>query len=416
MPMTSSTPPRPRLAVWAYACNPTLGSDPGATWGYVRALSEHADIVLFHSPEDQSGLERWKAEHPGAPIQLRLVDEPRWSQVLQPGYRLHRQLRFVVYTAWLQRAYRQTRACQSTEHFDAVAHASYGNYWLPSPVRKLGLPSLWGPLGGGVWTPFRLWPTLGVVGVVAELERLVGLTVAALLPATRRTQRETTVAIVETEETLRRLPRSRRGDAVIVNRAAIIDEAPEAGPSGETVASEPYEYLFTSALWGKKGPRLAVEALKYTDPRVRLTFVNDGYERRRLERRARRLRVADRVRFLGRVPREELFARMRTATGLVFTGLREEGGVALAESMQQGLPVVVLGHGGAGLIARGAVDPRRVQIVAPSTPRRTAQRLGEAMTRLQDAPPDRTPNLDRISHLQEVRRALDLARPRSAGS
>jgi glycosyltransferase involved in cell wall biosynthesis len=408
---------RPRIAVWAYTCNPERGSDRGATWSYVRALGRHADLTVFHSPEDAPELRRWSQQNPAAPIDFIEVPEPPWIAFVHRGFGVHRQLEFVTYAAWLRDAVRATRERLATDPFDAVAHASFSNYWLPSPVWRLGLPSLWGPIGGGVRTPLRLWPSLGPGGVIAELERTLALSVAAALPATRRTQRRVTVPIVETVETRDRLTSSRRDDAVLVNRVALIDPqtaGADVSPDAAGVRRST-EFLFTSSLWGKKGARLALEALVHADPRAHLAFVNDGYEQPYLERSARRLGVDHRVSFEGRIPREELFARMQSAAGLVFTGLREEGGLALAEAMYQGLPVVVLAHGGAGLIARQTTDPRRVRAVEPGGRHQTAVRIGRAMTELiENAPAERSPTLDPGPHLRGITAALASALPWTA--
>lgn len=408
---------RPRVAVWAYTCNPERGSDRGATWAYVRTLGREADLTVFHSPEDAPELRRWSQEHPAAPMEFVEVPEPPWIAFLHRWFGIHRQLEFLTYAAWLQDAVRATRARLGVDGFDAVAHASFSNYWLPSPVWKLSVPSLWGPIGGGVRTPWRLWPSLGLAGVIAEIERTLALSFAAALPATRRTQRRVTVPIVETVQTRDRLVRRRRDHAVLVNRVALIDPK-TAGADVERNAAtggRSTEFLFTSSLWGKKGARLALEALKHADPRAHLAFVNDGYEQPYLERSARRLGVAERVSFDGRIPRDELFARMQGAAGLIFTGLREEGGLALAEAMYQGLPVVVLAHGGAGLIAHQTTDPRRVRAIEPGGRRQTAVRLGHAMSELiASAPAARSPTLDPQPHLEGVAAALVRALPWTA--
>jgi glycosyltransferase involved in cell wall biosynthesis len=404
---------RPRIAVWAYNCNPELGSEHGATWAFVRTLANRSELVVFHSPADTDQLTAWANEHADTAIEFAEVHEPPSLAVIHKWFRFHRQLEFVTYGGWLKAAIDRTREEHRTRPFDAIAHVSYSNYWLPSPSWKLGLPSIWGPAGGGVRTPFRLLPTLGPAGILAEVERTLGLTVTAMLPATRRTHRRVTVPIVETLETRSRLVRSRRDEALIVNRVALIDPLTAGeGLVDEADHRDPNEFLFTSALWAKKGTKLAVEALAYTDPPLRLSFVNDGYDQSRLQRLAKKRGVADRISFDGRIPRAELFSRMRGAAGLVFTGLREEGGLALAEAMHQGLPVVVLGHGGAGLVARQALDPARVRVVPPGSPRDTARRLGRAMTELHAAAPEaRTPTLDPRPHVDATEVALARAVP-----
>lgn len=405
---------RPRIAVWAYNCNPELGSERGATWAFVRTLADQADLVVFHSPTDTEQLTAWEHQQAGTAVEFAEVQEAASLTVFHKWFRFHRQLEFVTYAGWLKGAIDRTREEHRTRPFDAIAHVSYSNYWLPSPAWKLGIPSIWGPAGGGVRTPIRLLPTLGPAGILAEVERTLGLTVTAMLPATRRTHRRVDVPIVETFETRSRLVKARRDDALIVNRVALIDPL-TAGEEAvdDTGPRDPDEFLFTSALWAKKGTRLAIEALAYTDPPLRLSFVNDGYDQVRLQRLAMKRGVADRISFDGRIPRDELFSRMRGAAGLVFTGLREEGGLALAEAMHQGLPVVVLGHGGAGLVASQASDPARVRVVPPGSLRDTAQRLGRAMTELHAAAPTaRTPTLDPRPHVEATEVALARAVPR----
>jgi glycosyltransferase involved in cell wall biosynthesis len=404
---------RARIAVWAYNCNPERGSERGATWAFVHDLAELADLVVFHSPADSAELSGWAEEHPDATVEFVAVPEPAWMAIVHRWFRFHRQLEFVTYEGWLRGVVHETRRRHARVPFDAVSHVSYSSYWLPSPAWKLGIPSIWGPAGGGVRTPLRLVPTLGAAGILAELERSIALSVAAVMPATRRTHRRVTVPIVETEETRGRLVRQRQADAEIVNRIALIDpQTAGAGAGTPSITEMSDEFLFTSALWGKKGTRLAIEALAYADPRIRLAFVNHGYDQSRLERLARKRGVADRVRFDGRIPRDELFSRMQGAAGLLFTGLREEGGLALAEAMYQGLPVVVLAHGGAGLVARQALDPSRVRVVEPGSIRETARRLGEAMTELYaEAPKARTPTLDPRPHHEATERALAAAVP-----
>jgi len=123
---------------------------------------------------------------------------------------------------------------------------------------------------------------------------------------------------------------------------------------------------------------------------VRLVFVADGYELGALKRLARHLNVEDRVDFLGRIPRQDMFKMMAETAGVVFTGLREEGGMALTESMLIGAPVIVLGVGGAHYIASMNTDPSRIRIIEPTLPAETARQFGEAMAEFSTNPPPAT--------------------------
>jgi glycosyltransferase involved in cell wall biosynthesis len=96
------------------------------------------------------------------------------------------------------------------------------------------------------------------------------------------------------------------------------------------------------------------------------------------------------------------------ASSTVFTGLREEGGLALAEAMLIGTPVIVLAHGGARTIASSTTDPDRVVLVAPDDPRTTAIQIGRAMTRFSHALSQRhDPMLDGAAAAQVLRTAVE---------
>jgi glycosyltransferase involved in cell wall biosynthesis len=138
--------------------------------------------------------------------------------------------------------------------------------------------------------------------------------------------------------------------------------------------------------------------------------VGEGPARRSLESLARRLGVGHRIEFRGRVPHAEIGRLLETAPAAVFAGLREEGGVALAEAMLCGVPAIVLAHGGARTVALDAVDARRVALVPPGSADEVARGIGEAMTRFcADRVSATGPNLDRGRTLSRLEAACRLA-------
>jgi glycosyltransferase involved in cell wall biosynthesis len=363
---------RPRVLVFAYACEPDKGSEPGAGWGLVRALSEFAECVVLVGPEHGPGLRQRRELLGDTGATFVEVPEPAGAS----WAKRHRITWFLLYLAWLRRADAVGRQLHAATPFDATYHATYSTYWLPTPATQYGLPCVWGPVGGGVVTPLRLWPALGLRGIGDELLDLTLVSLLSWLPATRRSWRQATVRLVQNETTLARLPDSARAGTSVLNHA-LFTQVPR-------VARRPRKglCLFVGSLSSRKGPRLAVRALAHTTPELRLAFVGDGGERRALERLARRLGVADRVDFEGQLSRQEVFDRLSEAAVVLFTGLREEGGIALAEALLLGAPTVLLSHGGARTIAATATDPRRVSLVPPGTLDGTARALGEAMVRL----------------------------------
>jgi glycosyltransferase involved in cell wall biosynthesis len=390
---------RPRALVFAYACEPGRGSEPGAGWGLVQALAEFADGVVLTAPEHLPAIRRWQTTTPATALEFHEVVEPRWA----PLARKHRVTWFLLYTVWLRRARAVGQRLHGAAPFDLAYHATYSTYWMASPVIDFEIPAIWGAVGGAVTTPLALWKYLGWRGIFDEILDFIGVRTMAMLPGTRRTWRQAAVRIVQNEATLAALPRELRPVTWLLNHA-LFTEVPSVAP-----CNRGRDIVLVSALESRKGVALALHALAHA-PDVRLTIIGEGPQRASLERLARRLGVAPRVTFHGRVPRADVFHFVRTAAAAVFTGLREEGGIALAEAMICGAPVIVLGNGGARTLAAAATDPRRVALIEPGGPNDTARRMGEAMMRFSRNPSvASSPLLDRTAAEQVLRMVFNQA-------
>lgn len=365
---------RPRIIAVCFTIDPDLGSEPGAAWGVVKTLMKVADVDVLVPSHKYERLHRW--QHENGDDRIHFVEvEPPTSSALVWTYSELPKVAFLSYWLWLRAAKKVGLALERQREYAACIHVAYGSYWLPSPVVDFKASSIWGSVGGATRTPMAMWPYLGVKGVVGELLKFMLVRLLSCLPATRHTWYAADFRLAETENTRRALPKSLQADTEIVNRAAL-QNVPER-PAG--VERKPY-ILFPSRLQPRKGPRLAIHALAHADRNVKLVFVADGMERKALENLANQLGVSDQIEFRGWVERHEMFRMVSEAAAVLFTGMREEGGCALAEAMQVGTPVIVLGVGGAKLLADTNLDPSRVSIVAPARGGATAREMGRKMT------------------------------------
>ncbi|WP_134765941.1 glycosyltransferase family 4 protein [Nocardioides sp. 1609] len=162
---------------------------------------------------------------------------------------------------------------------------------------------------------------------------------------------------------------------------------PPATPRPAPQPGEPLRLLFVGRLVRTKGARDAIAALAHLrDVPVVLDVVGDGFDRAACERLAVDLGVADRVRFHGTQPREQVDRFYAQADVFVFPSYREPGGNVAYEAMGHGLPAVVVDRGGPGEAVTDACGIR----VAAHTPAQLARDLAAAVRRLADDPPART--------------------------
>jgi glycosyltransferase involved in cell wall biosynthesis len=114
-------------------------------------------------------------------------------------------------------------------------------------------------------------------------------------------------------------------------------------------------------------------------PDATLTVAGSGPEREVLERLAAELRIADAVRFTGRLDNRELPEVYRSATVALNASLVDNMPISLLEAMASGVPIVSTNVGGVPFMVR---DGQEALLVPPGDPERMAQ----AILRLFDDP------------------------------
>ncbi|MCC6937564.1 MAG: glycosyltransferase [Flavobacteriales bacterium] len=90
----------------------------------------------------------------------------------------------------------------------------------------------------------------------------------------------------------------------------------------------------------------ALHAARTAEPRLRLTIIGDGTDRRMLVELAKELELGDRVRFLGRMPNAEVLDHMGRTFAVIVNSNVETFSVVTGEALAQGKPVIATRCGG----------------------------------------------------------------------
>ena len=141
-------------------------------------------------------------------------------------------------------------------------------------------------------------------------------------------------------------------------------------------------FMCSGRLVDHKGVDLAIKAVAKCPSRIRLDVFGDGVKRAEWEQLARDLGVADRVRFLGWQPYDDLIASFANYRGYLFPSLAEANGIVMQEAMMIGLPVVTVRWGGP---SRLAADDSAMY-VDPIDEDHVVAGIAEALQKLADDP------------------------------
>lgn len=149
--------------------------------------------------------------------------------------------------------------------------------------------------------------------------------------------------------------------------------------------SPPYRLVSVGRLERVKGFDVGLEALAMVGKHVDAQWViaGDGPERNALQCRARVLGIRDRVKFVGRIPREQVGGLMATSHAVMIPSRLETFSVVAAEAMMCGRPVITTRCGG----PEAFVGPEQGRVVLRDNPRELAGALEEVLLHLSEFPP-----------------------------
>jgi glycosyltransferase involved in cell wall biosynthesis len=367
-----------KLLLSAYACEPGKGSEPEVGLRAVEAAAQAHEVWVLTRRNNLESLQSFvDAEDLTGRVHLVGVEASVRALELKARGVLPIQL---YYELWQKAVARTAIDLDQEIDFDLVHHVTFASYWGSSGVAALPKPMVWGPVGGGVSPPNSLRSLLGWRGTASRLARAtVRPPLARLLnPLHGRTGR--TLVLTQNLETIAKLG-SPEGARVVTNGTSVTVPPPRPGRSrGDEIA-------FVGRLLPLKAGVLAIRVVQQVRyPGAVLVVYGRGPEESRMRALASRLGVEDRVRFEGALAREDLLDRVAVSGALLHVALHEESGLAVAEALALGTPVVCLKHGGpAELVQRWADSPSIA--VPPGDLRRTELELAEALDSFLANPP-----------------------------
>lgn len=331
-----------KILLSAFACVPAAGSEGGVGWRWALELAANHEVTVVTDITRREAIEAYLV-HETLPNLHFVYFRPAWLKRIPLNFSTAQ----LLYTAWQFALLPFVKQLHGQKHFDAAMHISYGVHRHPSFLGYLGIPFVFGPLGGGEDAPLRLKRSIRGSEKKRELLRALINRLALFDPFLWLAYAKATLILVKTEETRRALPWPYRKRAIVYQEIGI--DAPTDSKPTVRQASEPLRVLYAGRLLGLKGVHFAIRAMAALWRKgiaCEFTLVGRGPFEAELRRLAREEGVEERIHWISYLPQSELFALYREMHCLLFPSLHDSSGNVVLESQAYGLPVVCLDLGG----------------------------------------------------------------------
>jgi glycosyltransferase involved in cell wall biosynthesis len=342
--------PLKKILLSAYSCSPNAGSEPGIGWNWAQSIAASGhEVTVITRAINRANIDNYSngrfcnpkfVFHDLSPLAQQLYKLPLGN--------------YAYYLLWQYTAARRARELHRIEKFDQVQHVTWGSFRAASFMGKLGIPFIFGPVGGGEDTPNRLRAGLGWRGRLWDSFRRLSNSLLTVDPFMRSTYADACEILTTTSETLGKIPAAYRQKARVQPAAGVCltkaaDRSPSNLPSSTQRREAALEILYVGRLVPWKGLHLALQAIASLGEKrsaVRLTVIGSGYDAPRLKRVANKLQLGNTVDWIPWMPREDLLRTFPDFDLFLFPSLHDSGGMAVLEAISFGLPVVCLDLGG----------------------------------------------------------------------
>jgi glycosyltransferase involved in cell wall biosynthesis len=352
---------RRRILVSAYAFSPVRGSEPGSGWNICSRLAAYHDVTVFarswHEnlwPDDERHREEveqfMRAVGPIPGLTIHFVESPPLSRLLQPHplVSLRSPFYFQGYAAWQRAAYREAVRLHRDRPFDAAHQLTITTFREPGYLWKLGVPFIWGPIGGGENIPLSYFADFGSHdSVYYALKNFANNVHRWTKWRSRMAVRRAERVLVSSAELYATVARWGRTPHMML----------EVGTPNWAGQRRCYDGVRTLRLCsiglhiGRKGLPIALRALAELKARglgekVHLTILGAGPQTRAWQALCQELQVQEMTTWTGQVPFQRVREELEQQDAFVTASLQEGTPNVLMEALAAGLPVICHDVGG----------------------------------------------------------------------
>jgi glycosyltransferase involved in cell wall biosynthesis len=333
-----------RVLVAAYACDPYLGSEAGVGWAALKSISRKHEVFLITGDRNRPGLKRASEEGimPGN-VRIKYISEPHRFHENRMIARLQNWLR---YREFIRQVFPIALEWHHSESFDLCHQVTIATWRIPSPLWKMPIPCVWGPVGGAGTIPSVFRPILSPPARFFERIRDIRSMQATHSSGFRQCMENTAVVLAANQETVEHLL-PHRGTRPLM-KVPIVSLSPGTislfARTTLPSTSGPLRCFAGGNMIGSKGLAFALKALKISSTRgvnFHYTIAGFGPEVPAMKILAAQLGISDKVLFHDGYSGQDYIDALRRSDVYLLPSFREGTPVSMLEACLAGCYPVV---------------------------------------------------------------------------
>jgi len=335
-----------KVLISAIACNPTQGSEGGVGWKSVAALSESHELHVLTSLANRDAIK--SALHSSKRSDLSFTFFGN-ATPYHENRLIARGQSWLRYLDWIKQSNQVASDLHAKHGFDLVHHVTYSSWRVPSPLWSLGIPLVWGPIGGVAEFPLDLIGKLSMSGAAFELLRNTMNRTALRSKELRKCVRNAAAVVCSNQETFLALQRIRGGSNGMFTLSPSFFSNEQIAffrcDAARKNLDEPLRCFAGGSMVGSKGLIFALEALRSLKLRgIPCSFLiaSCGPEIPFLRRKVNKMGLQSIVRFEDRLSGESYRYALHNSHVFLLPSFRENAPGTILEAMLAGcVPIVV---------------------------------------------------------------------------
>lgn len=292
----------------------------------------------------------------------------------------HHFFYYWTYRRWQKEAFKVARQLHRQIRFDLTHQLNMIGFREPGYLWRLGVPFVWGPIGGHAQMPWRFLPILGLKGAgQCAVRNALNWVQMRASWRVKKAVRSAAVLLAATREDQHAISRLHGRTAHLLNEQGTAP-TPMSPRQKLMNGKTPLRLVWCGVFVPRKALPLALRVLQLASKtiQVELEIIGSGPMEMTCKVLAERLGVSKLCRWHGMVPRSDALAVIRQSDVMLFTSLQEASATVVFEAIQSGVPVICHDLCGFGTVVS---DTCGVKIPAHN-PQRSCLDFVNAVTRL----------------------------------